>query len=388
MTTAVLQLHRRESFERNATFAMGAGAAAGLVHLATAQVGLSVPLALLGMVASGLATLRGDRMDRVLVGALAVLLPCGLWLLGLSPGWTVGLSAGTTGVLMVRAHLCELGEEGQVGTVRPGGLNYACAFALTAALGLGGAHVASVLGMRLAELDTPGPIAAMACGAVVALFVVLGSLPAHLALRPDPVEARCEALLPQLSGDFRVLAARALDLYRRCGHALARVPRTAEREELARTLSQMTCGAVELASEWSGVEHQLEERTQRELESEIAELESSAQGCRDELARRQLESAAAALREELERVEGLKLRRERILARLKAEVALLERARVALIGIRSGQAQLRSAELSAVCRRFASLSQLQGTQAQWADEVATSAELAHQETEAASRVGA
>ncbi len=382
MSAAILQMHRRESFERSATLALGTGALAGLVHHALGWLGGPVPLVLLGTIAAVAATLRGDVIDRVLLGVFAVAVPGVIWLLGLSWGWTVALGAGAAGMLTVRAQVCELGEEGQLGTVRPGPLNYAASAVMGAVLGLGGAHVVEVLARRLVEIDTPAPILAMVSGAVVSLFVVLSALPAHLALRPDPVEARCEDLIPQLSGEFRTLAARALQLYRACGEALSRVPRTAEREALARTLSEMTRSAVELASEWTGVEHQLEERTEKELGAEIAELESSARGSRDALARRQLELAAEALREELGRVEALKLRRERILAKLKAEVALLERARVSLIGIRSGQAQLRAAELSALSRRFASLSRLQGAEARLAEEVATSAELAHQEREA------
>jgi hypothetical protein len=381
MSAAVLQLHRRPSFEKNATLALGVGAAAGLMHAGLATLGVPVPLAYLGTVAAVVACIRGDRMDRLLLLALAVVAPGVPWLLGMAPAWTVALGAGSAGLLMVRAHLCDVGEEGAVGGARPGAFNYAAGGVLAGALGLGGAQVAVILGARLGDLATPLPIAAAACGAVVALFVVLGSLPAHLALRADPVEARCEELLPTLSGDFQVLAARALELYRRCGQALERVSRSPHREELARTLSEMTRGAVELAAEWSGVEHQLEERTQQELDAEILDLEQSATRCRDDLARRQLELAAAALREERDRVEELKLRRERILAKLKAEVALLERARVSLICIRSGQAQLRSAELSALARRFASLSQLQGTEARLADELAASEELAHHEAE-------
>jgi hypothetical protein len=168
-------------------------------------------------------------------------------------------------------------------------------------------------------------------------------------------------------------------LYRTCGAALAQLPRDPAREELARTLSQMTCAAVELASEWTGVEHELEERTHAQLGREIDGLETSARESSDELARHQLRSAAESLREEREQVGELRLRRERILARLKAEVALLERARVALIGLRSGQAQVRAAELSAIARRFAALSRLQSEEGRLADAVATGAALADYE---------
>ena len=121
---------------------------------------------------------------------------------------------------------------------------------------------------------------------------------------------------------------------------MAKLPRDPAREELARTLSELTQRAVELASEWAGVEDALEAQSGRELQTEIASLEQSAASMMDPIARGQLEAAAESLREELVQVDALRLRRERILAKLKAETALLERARVALLGVRSGHAQL------------------------------------------------
>ncbi|MBX5482522.1 MAG: hypothetical protein IRZ16_11900 [Myxococcaceae bacterium] len=385
MSPALLQLHHRESFERNVTFALVAGLAAGAVHLLLTRAGFQVPLAYLAISGAAVATSRGRRFDRILLIALGLALPALPFFLGLEPGWTVALAAAAAGALMVRSHLCERGADGPLASGRPGGVNYVLGAALAAGLGLIALEVIRILGVRLSAIATPSLIAAGVLGAVFALFVAIGSLPAHLALRPDPVEARCEALLPQLAGDFHSLAARALELYRQCGEALTRLTRNREREELARTLSRMTTSAVELASEWSGVEHELEERTARELSEEIANLEKSAAGARDELAKRQLLLAAESLREELGRVGELTHRRERILAKLKAQVALLERARVSLLSLRSGQAQIRAAELSALSRKFSSLSELQSDEAKLADEVATGAELAHQEAEAARR---
>jgi hypothetical protein len=386
MSTAVLQLHRRESFERNVGRALVAGAVAGGLNLALASIGWTLPLAYLALAATCLAFVRGDRADRILLAALALILPGLAWAMGFASGWTVASGGAAAGLLMVRANQCERGEEGQLGLDRPGGLNYALGAAATAGLSLAGVEVVRVLSLRLADISTPVGLAALVSGAVLALFVALGSLPAHVALRPDPVEARCEELIPQLSGEFRLLASRALALYRQCGAALARLPRDPAREELARTLSQMTRAAVELSSEWAGVEHELEERAHKELGLEIADLEKSARACTDVLARQQLLSAADSLREELGRVEELRLRRERILARLKAEVALLERARVALIGLRSGHAQIRAAELAGIARRFASLSRLQSDEARIADEVATGAAVAEYEAAAPERL--
>jgi hypothetical protein len=139
----------------------------------------------------------------------------------------------------------------------------------------------------------------------------------------------------------------------------------------------MTRDAVELASEWAGVEAQLEERAQTELQTEREELLRAAKASTDAVARRQLESASASLGEEIERLGELKQRRERILARLRAQVAQLDRARVALLSLRSGHAQMKSAELSAMTRRFRALSSAQLEEGQAMDAVAAQATLEH-----------
>jgi hypothetical protein len=379
MSATVLQLHHREIFERNVSRALGAGAGAGLLHLAASAAGLPVPLAYLVIAATVLAVARGDKWDRLLLSGLGVLLPALPYLLGMAPAWTAGLSAAVAGALLVRAHLNERGADSQVAERRPTVVNYVLGAGLCAGLTLGGAEVARIIATRLADLATPALLAAGATGAVVGLFVGLSSVAAHLALASDPVEARCEELLPQLSGDFHTLAQRALTTYRQCGQSLAQLPREPAREELARTLSRMTQEAVELASEWAGVEAQLEERAQTELRAEREELLRAAQASTDTVARRQLESAAASLGEEVERLGELKQRRERILARLRAQVAQLDRARVALLSLRSGHAQLKAAELSALARRFRTLSTSQLEEGQVMDAVAAQATLAQLE---------
>jgi hypothetical protein len=380
MSATVLQLHHRETFERNVTRALAAGAGAGLLHLATLKIGLPLPLAYLAMACTVLAVARGDRWDRILLSILGVVLPAIPYSLGMAPAWTAGLSAGAAGALLVRAHLNERGEEGQLGERRPTLINYLLGAGLCAGLTLSGVEVARILSARLTELATPVLLGAGLAGSVVGLFVGLSSVAAHLALASDPVEARCEELLPQLSGDFHTLAERALTTYRQCGQSLAQLPREPAREELARTLSKMTRDAVELASEWAGVEAQLEERAQTELQTEREDLLRAAKASTDVVARKQLESAAASLGEEIERLGELKQRRERILARLRAQVAQLDRARVALLSLRSGHAQMKAAELTALTRRFRALSTSQLEEGQAMDAVAAQATLAQTET--------
>lgn len=376
MSATVLQLHHRESFERTVTRALAAGAGAGVLQLATVAMGVPLPLAYCVAAATVIASARGDKWDRILLAGLGLLVPALPYAFRMAPAWELGFSAAATGALLVRAHLSERGEEGQVGERRPTLANFLLGAVLCAGLTLGGVEIASVLTARLAQVATPVLLSAGLAGAMVGLFMGLSAISAHLALSADPVEARCEELLPHLSGDFRTLSERALTLYRQCGQSLAQLPREPAREELARTLARMTRDAVELASEWAGVESQLEDHAHAELRNERDELQRAASASTDAVARRQLEFAAASLTEELERLGELKVRRERILAKLRAEVAQLDRARVALLSLRSGHAQLKAAELSALARRFRALSTSQMEEGQVMDAVATQAVLA------------
>ena len=401
MSAAVLQLQQREAFERNVGRALVAGALAGALHVTAFRVGNAfsgvfdalrsqpfpapesqqlVPLTLLAIVAAAVASVRGgDRLDRALLLGMALALPILPTFFGLTASWTVAFSGALAGGVMVRAHLCERGEERQVAAGRPGWLNYALGAALTGGLALVGTDIARILALHLRDFAAPSLVMGVFGATAIALFVALGSIAAHVALRPDPVEARCESLLPHLNGELHTLASRALELYRQCGRALSVLPREAAREELARTLSRMTGDAVELASEWSALEEQLEVDGISHLEHELRDLDKSAKASKDALARRQLELAAASLREEMERLEELKVRRERIVAKLKAEVALLDRARVGLIGMRSGHVQIKAAALSALTRKFNALSTAQSDEARIADQIASSAELAQHE---------
>ena len=77
------------------------------------------------------------------------------------------------------------------------------------------------------------------------------------------------------------------------------------------------------------------------LDTRILELDSADSGLSDFflVTSATNERQAVAIADEIE----MRLKRERIVAKLKSQVALLERARVALIGMRSGHVQVKAA---------------------------------------------
>ncbi len=374
--TAVIQLQHREEFERNVTRALAAGAGAGFLAFLTSRAGFAVPFSFLAIAGASLACVRGVRSERWVLAFLSIVLPALPWLFGMSAGWTVAMAGAAAGALMVKSRLAERGEEGSVGADRPALFHYVATALATGSLAVAGTEIARILSLRLQDASAPLPLSFVTAGTVVGLFAGLGSLASHVALKADPVEARCEEVLPTLTGDFHTQTVKALTLYRQCGQSLAALPREAAREELARTVGRLTRDAVDLAADWSGVEAQLHDDAQSDLEKEVAELAASARAAKDPVARRQLEMAADSLKEELTRLDEMKLKRERIVAKLKSQVALLERARVALIGMRSSHTTIRAAEMSAVSRKLNSLALSQADEAKLAHAVATSSELA------------
>ena len=363
-STAVLQVHHRETFEHTVTRVLAAGAAAGTLHLLLGRVGLLLPLTYLAVAAGILAAARGDRLDRLLVAGLGLLLPALPFALELAPGWAEAFAAATGGALLVRAHVNGLAAEGELGGKRPALGHYLLGALLAAGLVLAALAVAAPLAVRLLALDAPALLPAALSGATVGLFLGLSALAAHLGLTPDPVEARCESLLGGLSGELHALASRALGLYRQCSQLLSRLPREPAQEELARSLGALTKECAELAAAWTGVEAQQEVAARDELSAEALELRRRAEQSRDAVARSQLLLAAEALQAELLRLEDWQLQRERLCARLRAQVALLSRTRGALLSVRSGQVQLRATELEALLHRLRGLTSSQQLEAE------------------------
>ena len=220
---------------------------------------------------------------------------------------------------------------------------------------------------------------------MLALFVALASLAAHVGLSPDPVEARAAELLPRLPAVLHEPVSRALSTYRSCGALLADLPRDPSRDELVRTLARLTTEVIDAAEGWAGVEAQLGAETTAALSRERADLSRSAAAARDPLARRQLELAAESLREEEERLGELGLERERVVARLRSNAALLERARLSLLGVRGSATGVKQVELATLSRKLRTLSDVQHEEARAQRLAAAGAELSQLELLASPR---
>ncbi len=214
-------------------------------------------------------------------------------------------------------------------------------------------YVAQVLEARF--LGTRGLLPVLVGFLVVALFWGIGTAPANLVMELDAVEARGRLLGESLKGEAHDLAARALGLYRQCKAVVLRMPASPGRLELMGVLEKMAAECFSLAEAHAGLEAQLGSVVANDVDAQVRELRTRAASTQDSVARRQLELAASSLGEELNHLDALARRRERLLAQLHAQVALLERARVSFVGVQGSEMGAKGAQAAQLARRLKSL---------------------------------
>lgn len=351
------------SFERNVLTAMAVAVAVGCAHVILTGIfglpsfpdgttGAVTGLPALVLLATVLTCAAGDRTDRMmlrLASLLAIPMPF-LW--HAAPVWKLALAGAIAGPLMVQAQLCERGERGQIGSDRPGRWSFALAALASAVLAPIGVAVAQILAWRLDDLAAPPVILGPLSAAVIALFVAIGALPAHLGLAPDPAGGRLNALLARADGDLRRLVQRALESYGRCSQGLAALPREPAREALARTVGGIATEIADLGERFLKLEPVWGQVGGADTEQEIARLVKVRARSTDPVARAQLALAIQSHEEERAHAAELARRRERLVARIEAEVALLGSANLALIQARTGEAQNGRVELGTIAKQL------------------------------------
>lgn len=367
-----------EDFQKAAIRAVLGAALGGLVAFAVGLVGIALPPAFLP-VAGALAAACGGSWRETLGAGVAGALLGGLpSLTPLHPWFGVALMGAGAGTVLAWARRRAVIGPGDAGRPRPGRF----AFALTAVLGttlaLAGVATAGAFEVRgVFEAVVPPFLAAGLQGATLGLFVGLAAAGAHVAADPDPVEALYGAMQAELTGDLRTLALRAATHYRRCTEVVQQSPVGPARTELSRSLSEVTTRILQLARRWQSIDREMGERATHEVEKRIEELKRLRESTRDEAARRQLQVAENTLIDELAQIDRIQRGRERVVARLHAEMAVLERTRFALLGLRSSDTHLRTAELAALSENLTSIAREMDSEAEAVDEVVSqSTELA------------
>lgn len=340
-----LQFLHREEFESRTLRALGGAACMGVLGAITQRLHFPLEPGYFAVVAAALAGARPGPRHAVGLRAALLVVPSLPFFFDTPDPVPQSLAAALAAALVAwLGHGRE--EPGRPASVAAS----AAAAGLFVPLAL---YTQQVMEARF--LGTSGLLPVLAGFLTVALFWSIGTLPAHVVLESDGVEARGRLLEDALKGESLELGLRALGLYRQCKAVVLRMPASAGRAELLGVLEKMTLESLSLAEAHAGLEAQLGSVVANDVDAQVRELRARAASTQDAVARRQLELAASSLGEELNHLDALARRRERLLAQLHAQVALLERARVSFIGVQGSDMGAKGAQAAQLARKLKSL---------------------------------
>ncbi|MCK8501516.1 autophagy-related protein 17 [Myxococcus fulvus] len=354
-----LQFLHREEFESRTLRALGGGACMGIFAALALRlwapfepvVRLTLEPGYFAVLGAALAAARTAKGGGWGLRAALTVLPVFPFLF--SAPWPLAQSvAGCIAAALVTwlGH----GRE-QPGAPVPVALSAAAAGVLTPV----GLYVQQVLDARLlGDTTLLSLVVGYAC---VALFWSIGTLPSHLVLHTDAVEARGKALQGTLSGEAKELTTRALGLYQQCKTSALRLPASPGRQELLGVVEKMASESFSLAEAHAGLTAQLDSVVAHDVDAQVKELRARAAATQDTVARRQLELAASSLGEELNHLDALGRKQERLLAQLHAQVALLERARVSFVGAQGHELGTKGEQAAQLARRLKGLGEESAT---------------------------
>ena len=221
--------------------------------------------------------------------------------------------------------------------------------ALAAAASAAGLFVARVmLGWEVFDGVVPSLLGHGAAGATAGLFVGLAAVPRHLGRAPDPVETAYQPALALKDGEVHQILERTIQIHRSLTSDLAL---RAEGESLERVITReqdLVLRILHIADECRRIEQDLAATPAQEIEDRVADLSRRADAAHDEAAQETYLQTVRSLKGQLEALSRIERGRDRVVARLHATVALLEKLRFALIHLRSAQAQKVGDELSEV----------------------------------------
>jgi hypothetical protein len=188
-------------------------------------------------------------------------------------------------------------------------------------------------------------LAAAAAGGAAGLFLGLGAAPRHVALAEDPVEAAYNRTLGSTQGELYEILDRALGIYQAVRADLLREPGTEAVQQIEPKVANMALQILEIAERCQLIERELAAAPSEELEGRIADLRGRMEAASDPGARSTLRSAVESLEGQRTAREAIVRGSERVVARLHANVALLEKVHFSLVHLRSADAERAGSEI-------------------------------------------
>lgn len=219
--------------------------------------------------------------------------------------------------------------------------------AITGLLALGGVYVASVLQSTgfLGSL-LPPHLATAAAGGALGLFVGLGSAPRHVVRSEEPVEAAYVASLASAQGEMHEILERSLAIYRMIRGDLGARAGSKTEVQLGTRVSDLAMRILTIARQCRSIESDLGAAPAQALEDRIEALRKKADATNDPSARTTFLATIDSLDQQKKAVEAISRGLERVVARLHANVALLEKVRFSLVHARSADAERSGSEAS------------------------------------------
>ncbi len=314
---STLSFHDHQGFHRAAGWMVVAGAGAGTV---AGLAGVGVEGALFAGAAGALlgAGWADRAAGRVRLAARAALVPlAALAFVGAREvaGGHVGLAA----LAVVLGVALNLGVRGW---------RLAAAAAVGGAIAYVGGFAAGQVMIARETAALPGWGEAALAATAMSIVCVAALLPRHLRLVTDAVAAARRALPADIDGEVRGLLDRGHAVWDQVSPRLDGEGRTLLRDGVLRL--------YDLAGRWARADRPGE--TFEALTARVAELDARIAATRDDVARAQYVEARAAVADQLRYVDGIQQSRERVLARLHACVATLEKFRLAAAHLETASA--------------------------------------------------
>lgn len=343
-----LAFRDHESFQRVTGRAVAGGAAGGLVaHGLAGLAGASdfFPL-LVMMTTAGALGLVGARLGGWLRGAQGAALGLigALLHFACTPQWP------WLGALLLGAAAAPILAKGEAAE------KMAVTGAVTGLLAFAGLYVANVLQAHgVLTGFMPAPLATAAAGGAAGLFLGLGSAPRHIGPAEEPVESAYLRALDEVNGELQDILQRSLTIYRAIRSDLSQRNGKTE-QQLGSRVSDLSMRILRIAEQCRTIEQDLGAAPAKELEDRIEQLQKKAAASTDAAAKKTFQTAIASLDHQRDAVESISRGLERVLARLHANVALLEKVRFSLVHARSADAERFGGEASPLAETIDELS--------------------------------
>lgn len=227
---------------------------------------------------------------------------------------------------------------------------------LRAALVIGGtaagaivaiASVRAVEATVLVPIDAPDIASYALQGAIVGLFVSIGTVGRHITIGGDALADSLASAARDLPRDFAELVGRASESRVRVLDALERRAEGTEKEraQVSKAVDELASCIVKVGRRWQAVDSDLGPTSTAVLEQRIAELAGRIEAAADPEAKTAYQKAKSALEDQLQHRTEIAKSRDRTVARLHSYLAVLERLHLAVVRFRSSDAHRFATEM-------------------------------------------